>query len=84
MRFAAWIVFLLLLILVVVFALITLGAFASLSTGAPLWLRSFGSLEGAMYGQVGLGHLPGFTRALALTVLTSVLAGLAAYVKPRR
>lgn len=84
MRFTAWLVAITLMVLVVVLALLTLGSFASLGSSAPLWLRSLGSVEAAIYAQVGLGHLPGFTRAIVLTMITSVLAGLSAYVKPRR
>lgn len=84
MRVAAWLAAAVLALMVVVLALVTLGAYAALTTGAPLWLRSFGSVETAVYDQLGLGGLPGFTRATILAVVTSVLAGVVAYLKPRR
>lgn len=70
-------------LLTLALALLTLGSFASLNPNAPLWLRTVGGVEMLLSGQVGAGHLPGFTRAVALTLLTSLLAGLAAWLKPR-
>lgn len=59
-------------------AALTLGAFASLNPGAPLWLRSLGSAEGLLSAGLGLGRVPGFVRALGLALLTSGLAGAVA------
>ncbi|WP_102126577.1 hypothetical protein [Deinococcus planocerae] len=64
-------------------AALTLGTFATLNPGAPLWLRSLGSVEGVLSAQAGLGEFGSFQRALGLMVLASLLAGLAAYLKPR-
>ncbi|MEF2280011.1 hypothetical protein V3W47_17090 [Deinococcus sp. YIM 134068] len=72
-----------LVLMVAALAALTLGVFASLNPNAPLWLRSVGSLETVLSGQVGLGGVATFTRALGLMALTSLLAGLAAYCKPR-
>ncbi|CAM3983961.1 hypothetical protein [Deinococcus frigens] len=83
MRAVAWLLTAVLIALALGLAVLTLGAFASLGSGAPLWLRSVGSLEHALSGQFGLGTLTHFARAVGLAVLTSALAGLAAYVKPR-
>ncbi|BDP41460.1 hypothetical protein DAETH_14290 [Deinococcus aetherius] len=82
-RALRWGLVLLLLLAVVALAALTLGVFATLNPNAPLWLRSLGSLEGVLSAQAGLGEWGGFDRAVALTVLTSLLAGLAAYLKPR-
>ncbi|MFB9992443.1 hypothetical protein ACFFLM_10745 [Deinococcus oregonensis] len=83
MRVVAWILTLLLLLFGLGLAALTLGAFAALSAGAPLWLRSVGSLESAMSAGLGWADVPGFTRALVLAVLTSAVVGLGAYIKPR-
>ncbi len=83
MRALAWLLTVVLIAFVLGLTALTLGAFASLGSGAPLWLRSVGSLEHAISGQLGLGSLTNFARALGLAVLTSALAGLAAYIKPR-
>ncbi|GGM00128.1 hypothetical protein [Deinococcus aerophilus] len=69
--------------LALVLGALTLGAFAALGSGAPLWLRSLGSVEHSLSQQLGTGEWPDFTRALVLAVLTSAVVGLAAYVKPR-
>jgi hypothetical protein len=82
-RVVAWILTLSLLVFGVGLAGLTLGAFAALSAGAPLWLRSVGTLESAMSAGLGWADVPGFTRALALAVLTSAVAALGAYIKPR-
>lgn len=65
-------------LLTLVLAALTLGSFASLNPGAPLWLRSLGSVEGLLSAGLGLGGVPGFARALGLALLTSGLAGLVA------
>ncbi|UQN05921.1 hypothetical protein [Deinococcus sp. QL22] len=83
MRVVAWILTLLLVLFGLGLAALTLGAFAALSAGAPLWLRSVGSLESAMSAGLGWADIPGFTRALVLAVLTSAVAALGAYIKPR-
>ncbi|THF69157.1 hypothetical protein E7T06_13410 [Deinococcus sp. Arct2-2] len=83
MRVLAWILTLLLVLFGVGLAALTLGAFAALSAGAPLWLRSVGSLENAMSAGLGWADVPGFTRALVLAVLCSAVAALGAYIKPR-
>lgn len=83
MRVLAWLLTAVLIALTLGLGALTLGAFASLGAGAPLWLRSVGSLEHALSAQLGLGGLTNFARSLALAVLTSALAGLTAYVKPR-
>ncbi|WP_104990612.1 hypothetical protein [Deinococcus sp. NW-56] len=64
-------------------AALTLGAFANLNPGAPLWLRTLGSVEALQAGALGVGDLPGFWRAVGLSVITSVLAGLIAFARPR-
>lgn len=84
MRALAWILTVVLIACALGLALLTLGAFASLGASAPLWLRSLGSLEHATSAQLGLSSLTNFARAVGLAVLTSALAGLAAYIKPRR
>ncbi len=83
MRALAWFLTAVLVALTLGLALLTLGAFASLGSAAPLWLRSVGSLEHALSAQLGLSSLTNFARALGLAVLTSALAGAAAYLKPR-
>lgn len=83
MRALTWLLTVMLIVFALGLAVLTLGAFASLGSGAPLWLRSVGSLEHVMSAQLGLGDLTNFARALGLAVLTSALAGLAAYLKPR-
>ena len=83
MRALAWLLTVVLFAFALGLAVLTLGAFASLGSAAPLWLRSVGSLEHAMSSQLGLSSLTNFARALGLAVLTSAVAGLAAYLKPR-
>lgn len=83
MRALAWGLTGVLIALALGLAALTLGAFASLGAAAPLWLRSVGSLEHALSGQLGLSGLTNFARAVGLAVLTSALAGLATYLKPR-
>ncbi|GGL66933.1 hypothetical protein GCM10010840_01100 [Deinococcus aerolatus] len=83
MRALMWLMTVVLMVLAVALAVLTLGAFASLGSTAPLWLRSVGSLEHAVSGQLGLSGITHFARAVGLAVLTSALAALAAYVKPR-
>ncbi|WP_231557276.1 hypothetical protein [Deinococcus sp. YIM 77859] len=83
MRGLRWLGVVTLSLLTLALALLTLGSFAALNPSAPLWLRTVGGLETALSAQVGVGHLPGFTRAVALTLLTSLLAGLCAFLKPR-
>nr|WP_221269533.1 hypothetical protein [Deinococcus budaensis] len=65
----------LLTLLTLLLAALTLGTFASLNPGAPLWLRSLGSAEGLLSAGLGLGGVPGFARGLGLALLTSGLAG---------
>jgi len=67
---------LLLTLLALTLAVLTLGSFASLNPGAPLWLRSLGSAEGLLSAGLGLGGVPVFGRALGLALLTSGLAAL--------
>ena len=78
-----WLGFVLLFLVTLALAVFTLGSFANLNPNAPLWLRSVGTLETLLTGQAGLGRTAGFLRALGLTLLTSLLAALTAYVKPR-
>lgn len=83
MRVLRWLGVVALSLLTLALALLTLGSFASLNPNAPLWLRTVGGVATLLSGQVGAGQVPGFTRAVALTLLTSLLAGLAAFLKPR-
>lgn len=83
MRALRWLLVVGLALITLALAALTLGSFASLNPNAPLWLRSVGSVELLLSAQVGAAGLPGFTRAVALTLLTSVLAGLVAFLKPR-
>jgi hypothetical protein len=78
-----WVAVVLLALVTLGLAALTLGSFASLNPNAPLWLRSVGSVEALLSAGVGAGGVPGFTRAIVLTLLTSGLAGLAAFLKPR-
>ncbi|GGK88694.1 hypothetical protein [Deinococcus radiotolerans] len=73
----------LLLLLAVVLGSLTLGLFSSLASNGPLWLRSLGAVASTLAGAAGLGGLSGLTLAFILMALTSGLAGLAAFVKPR-
>ena len=72
-----------LIVLALVMAALTLGAFATLNTGAPLLLRSVGTLSATTLDQVGLGRAAPLDRALILSVATGLVAALAAYIKPR-
>lgn len=83
MRVIQFLLMLLMAVLAVIFGLMALGTFASLTDGAPLWLRSLGSLEGALGVTVGTFGLPPFMRAVILSVLASLLMAMAAYCKPR-
>lgn len=83
MRAIKFVLMLLLILLAILLGLIALGTFASLTDGAPLWLRSLGSLEGALGVRVGTFGLPPFVRAVILAVLASFVMALAAYCKPR-
>ena len=78
-----WLAVILLMVLVLALGLLTLGAFASLNSGAPLALRSLGTLLLTVSQSLGLDGLAPLNRALALTLLTSLVAALAAYIKPR-
>lgn len=82
-RGLSWLAVAGLILLTLAGAALTLGAFANLSPGAPLWLRTLGSVEALLSGSLGLGDVPGFSRAVGLTVLTSVLAALIALARPR-
>lgn len=64
-------------------SLLCISTFASMGTDAPLWLRTLGSLETAMSQQIGIASIPPFTRALSLTILSSLIFGTAAFIKPR-
>lgn len=85
MRALLWLLTALLLLAALALAVLTLGAFAALvpNGGTSLWLRSLGGVEEALSAQVGLLALPPFTRATVLTLVTGLLFGLCAYVKPR-
>lgn len=82
-RALRWVGVVLLTLVTLGLAALTLGSYASLNPNSPLWLRSVGGVEALLSAGLGAGRVPGFTRAVVLTVLTSVLAGLAAYFKPR-
>lgn len=82
-RVLGWLAVLGLTLLTLAGAALTLGAFANLNPGAPLWLRTLGSVEALLSGSLGLGDLPGFWRAVGLSVLSSVLAALIALARPR-
>lgn len=83
MRAVAWLVMALLIVLGLGLGLLTLGAFASLNAGAPLALRSLGTLSATLSQGLGLESLAPLYRALALTLLTSLTLALAAFIKPR-
>ncbi|WP_309573530.1 hypothetical protein [Deinococcus sp.] len=83
MKIVAWLAVIALILLALTLATLTLGAFAILNTGAPLLLRSVGTLSAGTLEQVGLGGTAPLDRALILSVVTGVVAGLAAYIKPR-
>ena len=84
MKAVQWLLTVLLVLLGGLFSLLVLGAYSNMTSDAPLWLRSIGSLESVLSSSVGNYGLSLFTRALLLTVLASALFGLAAYIKPRR
>lgn len=73
----------LLTLLTLALAALTLGSFANLNPGAPLWLRAVGGAESLLSTRLGTGQLSAFERAVALTLLTSAVAALTAYLKPR-
>ncbi|GGR44271.1 hypothetical protein GCM10008959_01540 [Deinococcus seoulensis] len=78
-----WVLSLALFGVTLALALLSLGTFASLAGTGPLWLRSIGSLESTLSGALNVTGLGSIQQALALMLLTSVCAGLAAYLKPR-
>ncbi|GMA16480.1 hypothetical protein E5F05_14010 [Deinococcus metallilatus] len=82
-RALRWLGVILLALLTLALAVLTLGSFASLNPNAPLWLRTLGGVETLLSRQAGAGQVPGFARAALLTLLTSLLAGLVAFLKPR-
>ncbi|GAA5512116.1 hypothetical protein Dcar01_00830 [Deinococcus carri] len=83
MRILRWLGVVLLGLLTLALALLTLGSFASLNPNAPLWLRTVGSVETLLGARAGVGGPSSFGQAIALTLLTSLLAGLVAFLKPR-
>ncbi|MPY65711.1 hypothetical protein F8S09_03240 [Deinococcus sp. SDU3-2] len=82
-RVLGWLAVLGLTLLTLGGAALTLGAYANLTPGAPLWLRTLGSVEALQAGALGLGDVPGFWRAVGLSVITSVMAALIAFARPR-
>ncbi len=88
-RAPSWRRVLLLLLSVLLFltaaalGLLALGLFSSLASNGPLWLRSLGVLGAGAVQGAGLGGLSGVVQAFTLVLLTSLTAGLAAFVKPR-
>ncbi|GAA5436218.1 hypothetical protein ACMT4L_05135 [Deinococcus sp. A31D244] len=78
-----WVLSLALFGVTLVLALLSLGTFASLAGTGPLWLRSIGSLESTLSGALNVTGLGSIQQAMTLMLLTSVCAGLAAYLKPR-
>lgn len=54
-----------------------------MGTDAPLWLRTLGSLENIISQKLAISNIPTFTRAICLTLFSSLLFGAAAFVKPR-
>lgn len=83
MRALRWLGFAVLALLTLLLAVLTLGSFAGLNPNAPLWLRSVGTLETLLLGQWGLKAGRGFGSAVGLTLLTSLLAAVTVYLKPR-
>ncbi len=73
----------LLLLATVTLGLLSLGLFSSLSSNGPLWLRSLGVVATTLTSSAGLGGLSGIAQAFTLMLLTSLVAALAAFVKPR-
>lgn len=55
-RILNWLGFALLFLVTLGLAVFTLGSFANLNPGAPLWLRSVGTLETLLTGQAGLSQ----------------------------
>ena len=88
-RAPSWRRVLLLLLSVLLFltaaalGLLALGLFSSLAANGPLWLRSLCVLGAGAVQGAGLGRLSGVAQAFTLVLLTSLTAGLAAFVKPR-
>lgn len=64
-------------------SLLCISTFASMGTDAPLWLRTLGSLENIISQKLTLSSIPTFTRAIGLTLLSSLFFGAAAFIKPR-
>lgn len=83
MKLLGWIGCVLLLLIGLGLAALSLGTFASLSSAAPLWLRSLGSVEQLLVSQLGTLGLGNFARAAVLGAAASALLGLSAYLKPR-
>lgn len=83
LKVVAWLAVIALIVLALTLAALTLGAFATLNMDAPLLLRSVGTLSAGTLDQVGLVGTSALDRALILSVVTGVVAGLAAYIKPR-
>lgn len=83
MRALNWMAFGGLALLTLLLAVLTLGSYAGLNPNAPLWLRSVGMLEALLLGSWGSGGGRGFSGAVTLTLLTSLLAGVTVYFKPR-
>ncbi|MFC4425398.1 hypothetical protein [Deinococcus navajonensis] len=85
MRALLWVLMVVLLLAGLALAVLTMGAFAAMvpNGGTSLWLRSLGGVEEALSARVGLSALPSFARATVLTLITGVVFGLSAYIKPR-
>ncbi len=83
MKAVQWLLTVLLTLLGLALSVLVLGTYSNMTTDAPLWLRSIGSVEGILSSRLGNFGLPLFVRALLLTVLASAVFGLAAYSKPR-
>lgn len=82
-RAVAWVALVVLALLAVGVGALALGTFATLVQTSPLALRSVGTLAQGLAGELGLGAVPGLWLAVGLAVLASLLAALAAYIKPR-
>lgn len=63
--------------------LLSLGLLSALAANGPLWLRSLGAVARTLIETLGLSGWSGVTQAFTMMLLTSLLAALAAYVKPR-
>ncbi|WP_369409296.1 hypothetical protein [Deinococcus arboris] len=83
LRILGWVLCITLVVGATGLGALALGLLASLSGTGPLWLRSLGALTGPLADLLGASHWSGVVQALALIGLTSLLMGLAAYVKPR-